>query len=92
MTSFTLLLCIREMIQILSEIGSMKSDPKDFVATLSVRVTSLSSTRRALPNVIIWNRWDSSACQGLFSHHHNRRILILKKQRVMQVPAEMRES
>ena len=85
-------LCIREMIRILSGTGSMKSGQNDIMATLSVRVTLLPSTRRASPSVIIWNRWDLSACQVLFIHHPNRRILILKKQRVMQVPGGMKES
>ena len=67
-------------------------DRNHFMATLSVWVTLLPSTRRASPNVINWNRWDSSACQSLFCHHPNRRILILKKFRMVQDPAGMRES
>ena len=66
--------------------------PKNFMTTLSVRVTLLPSTKRASPNVFIWNRWDSSACQGLFSHHPNRRILNIKKLRMVQNPAGMRGS
>ena len=59
--------------------------PRRFQDHSVSRVTSLPSTRRASPNVIIWKRRDSSDCRVLFSHHPNRRNLILKKQRV-QVP------